>query len=354
MNLNLLSVLTFAVVASCQAAASNKDFRPGEIWLDVDGRPIQAHGGGILLHSNVYYWHGEDRTPRGPGAVSCYSSTNLLDWKREGVALAKDDVQGAGFGRAFIERPKVIYNPSTKKFVMWSHMEQNGYRFARAGVAISDSPVGPFQFLKAIRPIANTNQFEGKREDPLQEKQFGGTYRDMNLFVDDDGRAYSFYAAEDNLTMYVTRLNKDFTGPEEPAVAGQTWARILVQKHREAPAPFKWRGRYFIITSGCTGWAPNAADLAVSDHVLGPYRMLGNPFTGPGADKTFDSQSTFVLKVPGRENDFIYLGDRWKPQDLPDSRYIWLPFTMGNEGSTVINWRDRWNFSTLDEVKTRP
>src|SRR5262245_40770431 len=67
-----------ALLLSLHAASLAADsFHPGEIWNDVSGQPIQAHGGGVLQHSNVYYWYGEDRTPGGRGAVACYSSTNL-------------------------------------------------------------------------------------------------------------------------------------------------------------------------------------------------------------------------------------------------------------------------------------
>ena len=51
-------------------------FVPGEVWLDTNGKPIQAHGGGILVRGNTYYWYGEDRTIR-QTSVSCYSSTDL-------------------------------------------------------------------------------------------------------------------------------------------------------------------------------------------------------------------------------------------------------------------------------------
>lgn len=36
-------------------------YYPGRIWLDTEGAPIQAHGGGILYDesSRTYYWYGE-------------------------------------------------------------------------------------------------------------------------------------------------------------------------------------------------------------------------------------------------------------------------------------------------------
>jgi hypothetical protein len=333
-------------------ALAEPAFRPGESWLDQQGQPIQAHGGGILVRSNVYYWFGEDRTPAGRGSVSCYSSTNLYDWTREGVALGSDALPRVDGRPTFVERPKVVFNARNGKYVMWMHLEQWGYHYARAGIATSDRPMGPFTFLKAIRPITNDCGFEV--DEPNRQKQFGGTVRDFNLFVDDDSLAYAFYASENNWTMYVVRLDTDFTGPEEPSVEAKTWGRILVRRMREAPAPFKYRGRYYVITSACTGWKPNEADCCVAEQILGPYRSLGNPCRGADASTTFGAQSTFVLPVPGRPDDFILMADRWNPRRLSDSRYIWLPivFSTGNSSASdaavaTIPFRERWDLTAF-------
>ena len=56
---------------------------------------------------------------------------------------------------------------------------------------------------------------------------------------------------------------------------------------REAPAPFKCNGRYYVITSGCSGWAPNAASYAVAQNILGPWQTKDNPCVGREANKTF-------------------------------------------------------------------
>jgi hypothetical protein len=321
--------------------SARAEFRPGEVWRDTAGNPIQAHSGGMLLRSNVYYWYGEDRTPGGSGAVACYSSTNLSDWKREGVVLPRASLPRVDGRATFVERPKVVYNPRTRQYVMWMHLEQRGYHYARAGIATSAGIAGPFTLVKAIRPI--TNDFGFPVDDANRQKQFGGTVRDMNLFVDDDGRAYVFYSSEDNWTMYVVRLNDEFTGPETPAVQNKTFARILVRDMREAPAPFKHNGRYYLITSACTGWKPNEAGYAVADNILGPWKKLGNPCVGAEAKTTFGAQSTFVLPAPGQPGSFIFMADRWNPQDLPDSRYVWLPFTIQTDGTFSIEWRERWS-----------
>lgn len=317
------------------------EFRPGEVWLDSSGNPIQAHGGGILVQSNVFFWYGEDRARDNRGAVACYASTNLGDWKRESVALARDALPRVDGVGTFVERPKVVFNPRTSKYVMWMHLEQRGYHFAQAGIATSDSPVGPFSFLHALRPI--TNNFDFNANDPNRQQEFGGTVRDLNLFVDDDGRAYVFYSSEDNWTMYVVRLNESFTGPETPVIENKTWARIFVRRMREAPAPFKHNGRYYVITSGCTGWKPNEAEYAVAENLLGPWQAKGNPCVGSEAKTTFGAQSTFVLPMPGRTGQFIFMADRWNPQMLSDSRYVWLPFALKADGSFTIEWREEWD-----------
>jgi beta-xylosidase len=223
---------------------------------------------------------------------------------------------------------------------MWMHLEADRYTYARAGIATGDTPGGQFTFLQAIRPI--TNDFNFVPAAATQQKQFGGTYRDMNLFVDEDGRAYAFYSSEDNWTMYVVRLNAEFTGPEAPAVEGKTWARILVRQMREAPAPFKHNGRYYLVTSGCTGWKPNEASYAVADNIFGPWKGMNNPCVGPDANTTFGSQSTFVLPRPGNTGRFVFMADRWNPQNLSDSRYVWLPLTVGPDEKVVIEWKDEW------------
>jgi hypothetical protein len=307
---------------------------PGEVWNDTDGNPIQAHGGGILARDGVYYWYGEDKTYGAGNAVGvhCYSSRDLAAWKNEGIVLPKEAVPEKFRETGVLERPKVLYNAATSRYVMWMHLDAEGYSVAQAGVAVADTPTGPFTLVAAFRPISSS------------------TFRDMNLFQDEDGAAYVFYAGEDNATMHIVRLNREFTAPEQPMVEGETWARAFVSQSREAPAPFKCRGRYYVITSGCTGWASNAADIAVANHTLGPWTSLGNPCAGEDADTTFGAQSTFVLPAPGRpDGDFLFLADRWKPHDLADSRCVWLPFRVGPDGRVTLEWRDNWDLDAFED-----
>lgn len=83
-----------------------------------------------------------------------------------------------------------------------------------------------------------------------------------------------------------------------------------------------------MITSACTGWQPNQALYAVANQIEGPWQMIGNPCIGENADKTFGGQSTFVLQRIDQPNEFVFMADCWKPNNLKDSRYIWLPIVF--------------------------
>lgn len=315
----------------------NKAIRPGKVWRDREGAPINAHGGGVLHHQGTYYWYGEYKkgaTRLVPnqewecyrveaGGVSCYASEDLLNWIFCGLALpanTTDPTHDLHTSRV-IERPKVIYNAPTNKFVMWLHVDADDYTYARAGVAVSDSPTGPFQYLGSCRPN-------------------GQMSRDMTLFQDDDGSAYQIASSEDNETLHINQLSADYLRPSGIS------KRILIGQSREAPALFKYRERYYLITSGCTGWTPNPASWAEATSVLGKWQECDNPCVGPNAERTFGAQGTFVVPIAGQPDQFIFMADRWNKTNLEDSRYVWLPLTMqtltGTNPRPVIQWQDKW------------
>jgi hypothetical protein len=369
-SLNVLILLVMPIWGWCQ---STQTFRPGELWPDNNGVHINAHGGGMLFHEGRYYWFGEHKTEgrRGNQAwvgVHCYSSENLYNWIDEGIALpVSKDQESPVVEDCVIERPKVIYNGRTGKFVMWFHLELKGqgYNAAQTGVAVSDHPAGPYIFLKAVNPDAGnwplnysaslqqmkfkddmkawTDEWKQAVHDGLfvhRHLERGQMSRDMTLYVDEDGTAYHIHAAEDNLTLHISKLDDDYTG-----FTGK-YVRVLPTGHNEAPAIFRRNGRYYMITSGCTGWAPNAARLLVADSVMGNWEYIKNPCRGDGAEITFDSQSTFILPVQGKKDAFIFMADRWKPDNAIDGRYIWLPLQFDGEGLPYLEWMDEWSLES--------
>lgn len=353
-----------------QSVQQYHSFRPGKIWYDTNGKVINAHGGGILYYKGVYYWFGEDKItgPIGNTAqvgVHCYASTDLYNWKDEGIALPVSDNPRSDITKGCIlERPKVIFNKKTHKFVMWFHLELkgHGYSSARAGVAISNRPEGPYTFLYSMRPNPGIWPLNFKKawetstvqhnslkawtpewKKAVKEGLFvrrdfksGQMFRDMTAFVDTDGKAYLIYASEENLTLQIAQLNDDYTG-----FSGK-YVRVFPGGHNEAPAIFKENGKYYMVTSGCTGWAPNAARSGVAPSIFGPWKALGNPCVGKGSALTFHSQSTYILPVHGKKNAFIFMADRWNPRNPIDGRYVWLPIKIQN-GRLVIKWLNNWS-----------
>lgn len=347
----------------------SRSIASGKIWRDTDGNVINAHGGGILLHKGTYYWFGEHRPSSGYTTelgVNCYSSKDLLNWKHERVALPVSEEEGDVIQRGCImERPKVIYNEKTKKFVMWFHLELKGegYKAARTGIAVSDTPAGPYRMIHSgrvnpgIYPV-NMTKDERKADLDLQKykeswtvewhkavvkglfvkRDFGGGQmsRDMTLFVDDDGKAYHIYSSEDNLTLQIAELTKDYLRHSGKYI------RVFPGGHNEAPAVFKKDGKYWMITSGCTGWKANKARLFTANSILGEWEQLPNPCIGNGAGITFGGQSTYVLSLSKKNNKFIFMADIWNAENLADSRYIWLPIQFDEKGIPIIEWKKEW------------
>lgn len=366
----------FAISCSSNKVKLNS-LQPGEVWPDNNGVHINAHGGGILFYNKTYYWYGEHKVEgtlgnRAQVGVHVYSSKDLYNWKDEGIALKvveNDTLHEIAIG-CIMERPKVIYNPDTKKFVMWFHLElkDKGYSTALSGIAIADYPEGPFNFVRSLRPNAgswpvNVREVHKKPvADSIRDAYCGGPgclpghpdtvnilgrdfhkgqmARDMTLFVDDDGAAYHIYSSEENSTTHISRLTDDYL-----SYSGE-YIRIFPGRYMEAPTLFKTiEGKYYFIASGCTGWKPNEARLAMADNIWGPWTELSNPCIGADAELTFQSQSTYVLPVEGRNNAFIFMADRWQPDNAIDGRYIWLPVQFNENNIPYLEWMDKWDLN---------
>lgn len=374
----LLLVILVLATGCARQKGGCQSFLPGELWKDNHGLHINAHGGGVLFHEGRYFWYGEHKIEGKAGnkahaGVHVYSSGDLYNWKDEGIALqvVDNDTTHDITKGCILERPKVIYNRGSDKFVMWFHLEikGKGYDAARSGIAVADDPKGPFIYVRSVRPNSgywplNVQEFHRQPlSDTIKDHYCGGKgclpshpdtlnilgrdfkkgqmARDMNLFVDHDGTAYHIYSSEENSTLHISQLSEDYL-----SYSGK-YVRHFVERYMEAPAIFRTAGgKYYLIASDCTGWSPNAARSAVADNIWGPWTELENPCVGPGADVTFNSQSTYVLPVNGMEDAFIFLADRWNPQNAIDGRYIWLPITVSDSG-LLIEWYDEWDLSYL-------
>ncbi len=358
MNRTKIVKLVFAVALCAAVFAGRSETLPkdGGIWPDDGGVHINAHGGGVLFAEGRYWWFGEHKVAGEMGnlamvGVHAYSSDDLENWKDEGIALAvEDNPKSDIFKGCILERPKVVKMPATGKYVMYFHLEKKtDYSSALVGIATSETPAGPYRYVKCLRPNAgqlpadakpvgrsNISNENATETEIWQEHMKGGQMcRDMTLFADDDGRVYHVFASEHNSTLHVAELAADGLG-----YTGK-WTRFAVKDWTEAPAILKRNGWYYLIGSGCTGWAPNAARYYRARNILGPWERVGNPCVGVnpanglGPEKTWGGQSTFVLKVEGRD-EFIAMFDIWCPTNAIDGRYIWRTVEFPADGQIRI------------------
>lgn len=298
----------------------------GTIWHDNKGNTIQAHGGMILEHEGIYYWYGENKngdTYFTPSVghrldfigISCYSSKDLISWNNEGVVLKASEDSNHDLHKSKVgERPKVLYNKKNNNFVMWLHVDSEDYTFAAAGLAISNSPTGPFEYIKSFRPA--------NRSD----------CRDMTLFEDIEGKAYIIHSSDWNKTLRISQLNDDFTD-----FTG-AYTKACIEQEREAPAVIYHEGLYYMVTSGCTGWEPNSALYAISNNIMGGWKLIDNPCSGKNYRQTFYGQSTYIFKIDGKPHLML---DHWNPNDLKNSGYSILPIEIKGD-YMEIPWQEEF------------
>jgi hypothetical protein len=312
--LALCLALAGALVTAGPAQAAAQTVTNGTQFTDTSGNAVHAHGGGVIKVGSYYYWFGEHRNADNTFRyVDAYRSTDLKNWEfRNHVLTEASDPELA---TANIERPKVMYNASTGKFVMWMHKE-NGtdYSEARAAVAVSDTVDGNYTWKGSFRPLGQHMS------------------RDITVFVDTDGAGYMISAARENYDLQIYRLTADYTGIA--SLVANPWPG----GHREAPALFKRGGVYFMLTSGATGWNPNQQQYATATSIAGPWTAMKNI----GDSTAYGSQTAFVLPVQGTSGtSYLYLGDRWGNSfdgTVNDSRYVWLPLTFSNSTTMSMAW----------------
>lgn len=158
---------------------------------------------------------------------------------------------------------------------------------------------------------------------------YGNMSRDCTVFTDLSGDTYFISAARDNADLHIYRLTEDFLNVDEHV-------RTLFQhEFREAPALFAHDGRYYMLSSYCTGWAPNQAKWSVADSVTGRWSPLRNI----ADETTYASQSAFVLTVDGVP---YYVGDRWGGDGDAyfSSTYVILPIRFDENGCPTMDWAD--------------
>lgn len=341
--------------------------RPGQVWLDTKGERIQAHGGSIMYLDGLYYWYGENKEKTtGENdiwhwGVRCYTSKDLYNWEDKGLIIPPEPENPASslHPSSQMDRPHIIYNQSTRKFVAWLKiMHRDGTQTET--VMTADHILGPYTKVReGLKPL---NMSAG----------------DFDLAVAPDGKAYYYFERVHSETICAD-LTADYT--DVTGYYSTHFPHTQPPYVREATAHCLRKGKHYLITSGTTGYLPNPSEVAVADTWHGPYRVLGNPHPGDESNTSFHSQISSIFKVPGKKDLYIACGDRWLPQymdlkyedykktfqrifdperfgpepeenrndNLEDAGmrntsiadYVWLPLRFEDD-MVYIDWMDEW------------
>lgn len=337
-------------------------FHPGQVWLDTEGKRIQAHGGSVFYENGIYYWYGENKE-KSDGrngiwhwGVRCYSSRDLYNWKDEGIIIPPDEEDSSSplHPSRCMDRPHIIYNKRTGKYVCWLKIMNEEFSQAST-ILTADRLLGPYTMVRTgLYPL-------------------GMSAGDFDLAVAEDGKAYYYFERVHSETICAD-LTEDYT--DVTGYYSTHFPRKSPPDVREATAHFVRKGKHYLLTSGTTGYYPNPTETAVADTWHGPYRELGITHPEDDTNTSFHSQISCVFKVQGKKDLFIACADRWLPEEMhrdykiysqmfrsqfdPDAPefdeslmgepalentsiadYVWLPIRFDGE-MAYIDWKDQW------------
>lgn len=345
--------------------------KPGKVWLDTNGQPIQAHGFSVFWNEEkgLWYWYGENKEKTDGKrniwhwGVRLYTSPDLYNWTDKGLIIPphENDLQSPLHPTYCMDRPHIIYCKKTGQFVAWLKI-MAGEVSQFMSVLTADKFEGPYTFIRKIyKPL---------------DMDTG----DFCLHADPDGSAYIWFERP-HFQLICATLTDDYT-----AVTGEYSVHfdgLLPPLTREAPTYFERNGKRYLFTSGTSGYYPNPSKVCMFTDPHGEYTDLGDPCIGDKSATTFSSQITSVVKLPGTDR-YIACADRWMPQwyvkpmakqiisgmerhfkdykpdtspkaaaPLPGvqqrhrentaiSRYVWLPIEWEGD-KPVIRWRGEWS-----------
>ena len=294
-----IAAMLFTIAAGAAKGEEWTTIRNGEVWLTESGDTVQAHAPGFLYEKGRWYMIGEDRSHPWNPDVNLYSSTDLQNWRFE-RKIIENGVTDQRLGRSrMIERAKLMHNPRTGKYVVWCHWESKNYGASEAACFEADKVDGTYNLVWSGRPLDIKS-------------------RDCNVFIDKDGTAYFVSTTEENQHLGLFRLSDDYRSATEHT-------QLFPGQRREAPVIINVDGRYFMLSSACSGWAPNQCKVSYSNDLHSGWSEL----TDVGDNTCFRTQAAAVLEIRGtKQTTYLYVGDRWMDPTLPETKTIIFPISF--------------------------
>jgi hypothetical protein len=340
--------------------------KPGEVWLDNRGKPIESHVGGVLYDNGAYYWYGmnwdgptlpPDTLPRQAytwmfnRGITVYRSTDLEHWEYLSTVLTEVSFAPGDLLQPLnaLIRPKVLKCPGTGKFVLMAALISPDFNHVNdVVVAEADRPEGPFQFRGKLGWTGKPNEtsaalWKGEWDDAATDAPERIRGFDMSMFQDADGKGYLLTSHQ---TVLLYELSNDYLSAKK--------VQKLAGPRGEAPAIILEKETYFLVCSQLTGWAPNQNLYWTAPALTGPWTARGPFAQGPKAETTFDSQTTFILPVADKPGRYIFMADNFhvisdrEIKDMHRATHVWLPIDLDPAAQTLrVTWRDAWSPAEL-------
>ncbi|MGN6506657.1 MAG: family 43 glycosylhydrolase, partial [Tepidisphaeraceae bacterium] len=159
-------------------------------------------------------------------------------------------------------------------------------------------------------------------------------------FVDDDGTPYLIFESRPSKGFYIAALSDDYLKVTKQVA--------FLKAPLEGGAVVHYEGLYYALGSALTGWSPNPNKFATARRLEGPWSEFSD--IAPREKRTYGSQSTLLLKIVGSEKTtVIFMGDEWRPKNLWDSRYLWMPVEI-NRGKLTLPEPRPWTIDVATGV----
>lgn len=344
---NKRSIVLAAIVwllASGLVSAQMLNIKNNQFWDTVDGQPIYSQGGGIFNFTDPdsgiekYYWYGayykeaelyrNDPSVTQPKdnfiAVSCYSSTDLVNWEFEDYVLDREEVNQHYDNTRWMGRLGVVYVSEINRYAMFIQHD------AELLILLSNSPTGPFKWhhRKNMEPIIGTSNTG-----------------DQTVFTDEDTDisylVYSYGRGRNKI--YVSEI-----GIKDGIVDLLDCTEIFRGAGREGNCMVKYKGKYYVFASNLYGWNSSYAYYLVADDIRGPYLPTNEMLITPGSmdDYAHVTQTGFFVNVKGsKQETIVYCGDRWANFAGNGLGYNqWVPLSFDGE-TPYFNSLDSWNLN---------
>jgi len=214
-----------------------------------------------LVHKGILYLYtGHDvATPEDTNYKMAdwhvFSTTNMKDWKDRGAVLSPNTFSwatGDAYAAQCIERDDKFYW-FVSTFHKKDEVSQGG---AAIGVAVSDSPTGPFKDAIGKALIIN---------EMTTDMKYGWDDIDPTVFVDDDGQAYMFWG---NGSCKWVKLKKNMIELDGAITT------FKPKNYIEGPWVYKRKGLYYLVYAS-EGTKPEMIEYCTAKNIAGPWTYQG-------------------------------------------------------------------------------